>query len=164
MINYRRATIEDLEKIWDKDIQANSDNERYLRWKDEFIEANKLENIVTFVILNDDDPIGQASLVLNKNNIKFKCRDLLCDGRERAYLSTLRIEKSFEGQGHISKLIKTIENFAKNKSIKFLTIGVEAKETRNLSIYLHFEYNEFITSETDDDPILFYQKKLSYGL
>ena len=64
MISYRRATIEDLEKIWDKDIQANSDDERYLRWKDEFIEANKLENIVTFVILNDDDPIGQASLVL----------------------------------------------------------------------------------------------------
>ncbi len=164
MISYRRATIEDLEKIWDKDIQANSDDERYLRWKDEFIEANKLENIVTFVILNDDDPIGQASLVLNKNNIKFKCRDLLCDGRARAYLSTLRIEKSFEGQGYISKLVKSIENFAKNKSIKFLTIGVEAKETRNLSIYLHFGYNEFITSETDDALILFYQKKLSYGL
>ena len=99
MFNYRRATIEDLEKIWNKDIQENLNDKRYLKWKDEFIEANKAENIITFVVLHNDEPIGQASIVLNKNNISAKCRDLLCDGKEKAYVSTLRIEKHFEGCG-----------------------------------------------------------------
>ena len=41
MFNYRRATLEDLEKIWNKDIQDNLDDNRYIRWKEEFIKANK---------------------------------------------------------------------------------------------------------------------------
>ena len=34
MFNYRRATLEDLEKIWNKDIQDNLDDNRYIRWKE----------------------------------------------------------------------------------------------------------------------------------
>ncbi len=161
MFNYRRATQKDLEKIWEKDIQENLGDSRYLRWKDEFINANKLGDIITFVVLKNDEPIGQASIVLNKNNIKFECRDLLCDEKEKAYISTLRIEKQFEGQGHISRLMKIIEEFAKNKDIKFLTIGAEAVESRNLAIYLHLGFDKFVTSLVDSgDLILFYQKEI----
>lgn len=161
MISYKKATIEDLEKLWEKDIQKNLNDKRFLKWRDEFIEANKMENIITFVVLNDDNPIGQATIVLNKNNIKFECKDLLCDGKEKANVSTLRIEKDFEGQGHISKLVKTIEDFAKNRGIKTLTIGVRAKEARNLAIYLHFGYMKFITSVVEDgELILFYKKEI----
>ncbi len=46
MFYYKKATIEDLEKIWDKDIQENLNDNRYIRWKDEFIEANKLLMII----------------------------------------------------------------------------------------------------------------------
>ena len=153
MFYYKKATIEDLEKIWDKDIQENLNDNRYIRWKDEFIEANKFGNIATFVVFDDDDPIGQASIVFNKNNIKV--------GKERAYVSTLRIDKKYERQGHISKLVKMAEKFAKDKGIKALTIGAEAKESRNLAIYLHFGYTKFITSIVDDgELILFYEKNI----
>lgn len=164
MFNYRLASIEDLEKIWDKDIQENLNDKRYLKWKDEFIEANKAENIITFVVLYNDEPVGQASIVLNKNNISAKCRDFLCDGKEKAYVSTLRIEKRFESQGHISNLMKMIEDFAKSKNIKSLTIGAEAKESRNLAIYLHFGYMKFVSSEVDNGRlILFYEKEISWS-
>ena len=161
MFTYRKATLKDLNIIWDKDIKANRDDERYIIWKKSFINSNKKGDIVTFVVLKDNDPIGQCSIVLNKNNIKFKCKDLLCNSKNKAYLSTIRIEKQFEGQGHISKLVKTVENSAKKKGFSNLTIGVEAKESRNLAIYLHFGYTKFLTSETEDDTlILFYQKSL----
>lgn len=161
MFFYRRATLADLEKIWNKDIQENIDDKRYIRWKEEFIAANNHGNIITFVVLNDEEPIGQASLVLNKDNIKTTCRDLLCDGKERAYLSNLRIEKAYEGQGHISKLVKLAENFTKEIGIKFLTIGAEAKESRNLAIYLHFGFTKFVTSVVEENElILFYEKDL----
>ena len=89
MFIYRKATLEDLDKIWDKDIKDNPNDNRYIRWKEEFIDANRKGDIITFVVLNDDDPIGQCSLVVNKNNIKVDCRDLLCDGKNVAYVSTL---------------------------------------------------------------------------
>ena len=161
MVTYRKATQKDLNIIWDKDIKAHIDDTRYIKWKKSFINSNKNGDIVTFVVLNDNEPIGQCSIVLNKNNIKFKCKDLLCDGKNKAYLSTIRIEKQFEGQGHISKLVKTVENFAKKKGFSYLSIGVEAQESRNLAIYLHFGYTQFLTSETENDTlILFYQKSL----
>lgn len=161
MFHYRRASLEDLDIIWNKDIQENPNDERYLKWKNNFIEKNKANTTITFVVVKENDPVGQGSLVLDANNINFQCKELLCNGKNLAYISALRIEKAFEGQGHISKLIKTIESFAKEIGIKVLTIGVEAKETRNLAIYLHFGYTNFITSIVEDDElILFFSKEL----
>ena len=41
MFEYRKAIIEDLERIWDKDIAENSGDPRYPEWKTQFINANK---------------------------------------------------------------------------------------------------------------------------
>lgn len=32
-MDYRKATIDDLNKIWDKDILKNPNDENYVRWK-----------------------------------------------------------------------------------------------------------------------------------
>ena len=65
-MNYCKASYEDLEKIWNRDIEENKDDRRYIKWKDEFIKANKNGDIVTFVAKDEDKPIGQITLVLNK--------------------------------------------------------------------------------------------------
>ena len=71
----------------------------------------------------------------------------------------LELKKKYEGQGHISKLVKMAEQYAKNQGITYLTIGSEAKKSRNLGLYLHFWYTEFITSLFEDgDLVLFYGK------
>lgn len=41
MFEYRKATTEDLERIWDKDIAENAGDPRYPEWKTQFINANK---------------------------------------------------------------------------------------------------------------------------
>lgn len=110
----------------------------------------------------DGDPVGQATLVLLKDAIDSEIKGILCNDRDTAYISTVRIEKQFEAQGHISKLFKLMEKTAADIGIKYLTIGCEAKMTRNLAIYLHFGYTEYLTSITDDgDLILFFRKALS---
>ena len=77
-------------------------------------------------------------------------------------MNAFRIEKKYENQGHISKLVKMAEEYAKKKGIKYLTIGSEAKESRNLAIYLHFGYTEFVTSKFEDgDLIIYYRKNLN---
>lgn len=45
--------------------------------------------------------------------------------------------------------------------LKALTIGVDAWETRNLGIYLHWGYDTFVMAEEEDgDLVLYYAKKL----
>lgn len=53
------------------------------------------------------------------------------------------------------------EEYVKAKGITCLTIGSEAKESRNLAIYLHFGYTKFVTSFIEDDElVLFYEKQI----
>lgn len=161
MIFYRQATISDLEKIWNKDILKNSGDSRWVHWKSQYINYNKNGLAKTFVVVNNNEPVGQITLLLSPECSAVKNRPTLCDGKNIANLNAFRIDKEFEGQGHISKLVKMAESFAKENGFKLLTIGSEAKESRNLAIYLHFGYTKFITSFIEDNKlVLFYGKEI----
>ena len=58
MFIYREATEQDLEKIWNKDINENNGEECYVRWKEQYLHYNKTGMARTFVVLSDADPIG----------------------------------------------------------------------------------------------------------
>ncbi|MDY3658664.1 MAG: GNAT family N-acetyltransferase [Eubacteriales bacterium] len=161
MIVYRQATFEDLEKIWNKDIEENNNEECWIRWKHQYIDYNKTGKAKTFVVLDNNDPIGQISILFSTECSAVKNRPMLCDGKSIANMNAFRIDEKYEGKGYISKLVKMAEQYAKEKGMKFLTIGSEAKESRNLAIYLHFGYSKFITSFVEDgDLVLFYGKNI----
>ena len=161
MINYRKATLADLEKIWDKDIENNNNDACWVRWKEQYINYNNSGKATTFVVVNNEEPIGQITILFSTDCSAVKNRPMLCDGRSVANMNAFRIDKNFEGKGHISKLVKMAEQYAKEKGITYLTIGSEAKESRNLAIYLHFGYTEFVTSFIEDNElVLFYGKKI----
>lgn len=132
---YRKATREDLEKIWDKDIVENPNDERWGRWKKEYIDYNLKNEASTFVVLDEKDPVGQITILFSPNCKAVKGKNLLCDGKTIANLNAFRIEKKYEGQGHISKLVKMAEEYAKNLGYQCLSIGSEARESRKLGIY-----------------------------
>lgn len=160
-MDYRKATIDDLNKIWDKDILKNPNDENYVRWKHQYIENNKLGKCATFVAVDGSEPIGQITVLFSTDCSAVKDRPMLCDGKNRANMNAFRIDKKYERKGHISKLVKMAEQYAKDHGITYLTIGSEAKESRNLGIYLHFGYTEFITSFVEDNElVLFYGKKI----
>lgn len=163
MLEYRIATQTDLEKLWDYDINRHQGKERELwaKWKQQYLEYNATKKAVTFVVVDENSPIGQITLLFSPECSAVKNRPLLCDGKKIANMNAFRINKKYEGKGHISKLVKMAEQYAKEKGITYLTIGSEAKESRNLAIYLHFGYTEFVQSIIEDDElILFYGKNL----
>lgn len=161
MFEYRKATLEDLEKIWNKDIIENHGEECWVLWKKQYIEYNETGKAATFVVLHNGDPVGQISVLFSPDCSAVKNRPMLCNGNDRANMNAFRIEKQFEGQGHVSRLVKMAEVYAKERGISYLTIGSEAKESRNLAIYLHFGYTTFITSFVEDgDLVLFYGKEI----
>lgn len=159
---YRKASLADLEKIWDKNIREQKGDKRWIKWKKEMIENNRDLKAATFVINCDDEHVGEGTLLLSPKCRAIRNRKKLCDGKVTANLNALRIQKEYENKGHISKLVKEIEKYALLSGYSYLTIGVEAKETRNLAIYLHWGYNEFIMSAKEDgELVLYFRKKLS---
>lgn len=159
MADYRKATLDDLETLWDRHIRENPDDPRYIRWKKQFINDNLSGAAATFVICIDGICVGEGTLLLNPDCRAIRGRTCLCDGDRVANINALRIQNAYEGQGHISTLIQTMEAYAKSIGVEELTIGVEAAETRNLGIYLHWGFDRFLMHETEDNTLVLYFAK-----
>lgn len=163
MVEYRMATIEDLNFVWDKDIEKNQGDNRWKRWKKEYIDYNKNNELKTFVAVNNGEVIAQISVVFKTNVKAVRGKEALCDGKTIANMNAFRCDKEYEGKGHISKLVKMGEEYARKLGYTYMSIGSEARESRNLAIYLHFGYTKFIMSEFDeeeeDSPLVLYYKK-----
>ena len=159
---YRQANLGDLERIWEINILDNPDDKRWIDWKNEAIDNNKKNISRTFVILCDGVPIGEGTLLFSPKCRAVAGRTQLADNLKVANINALRIQKSYEGKGHISNLMHIIEKSALEMGYTHLTIGVEARETRNLAIYLHWGYDKFVLSEVEDGAlVLYYSKTLS---
>ena len=159
MISYHKATLEELEAIWDYNIAQNPEDPRYLRWKEQFLRDNLSGAAATFVVSMDGSCVGEGTLLLSPDCRAIRGRTCLCDGKTVANINALRIQPSYEGQGHISALMKAMENYAGTLGIETMTIGVEAAETRNLGIYLHWGFDRFLMHETEDDTLVLYYGK-----
>ena len=159
---YTIAPLPELEQIWQKNIDNNPGDPNWLRWRDEYIHYNTSGMATTFLVLADGDPVGEGTLLLSPDCKAVSCGpDLLADGKRIANVNALRIEKAYEGQGHISHLMREMEAYARSLGYTHLSIGVEAREARNLAIYLHWGYRTFLMSEIDGgELILYYEKEL----
>ena len=163
MICYRKATLEDLNRVWDYNMAMNPDEPRMQRWRDSYIQRNVENRAATYVAVIDGEPVGEVTLdYFGEAYGNPEIRKYLADGSKTGYLTALRIRKEFEGKGYVSGLMKFVEQDAARMGFSTLTIGVEAAETRNLAMYLHWGYNRFLTSELDcGELVLFYAKELS---
>ena len=156
---YAAATEELLHSIWEKNIHANRDDERWIGWREEAIANNVCGRSKTFLVLFRGEPVGEGTLLFADDCSAIRGRTVLADGKKTANINALRIEKEHEGKGHISKLVRLMERYAAEHGYKELTIGVEAKESRTLAIYLHWGYQAFVHAETEDDCLVLYYAK-----
>ncbi|MBQ8509848.1 MAG: GNAT family N-acetyltransferase [Clostridia bacterium] len=156
-----RASPNELARIWEKDVAANPGEERWERWRLEYIGYNKSGRAVTFVVTADGDPVGQGTILLDPSCSAIRGRTALCDGVSVGNINALRIEKAHEGQGHISRMVRGMEEYAAAHGLRALTIGVEAAEARNLAIYLHWGYTKLVHHDIEDgELVLYYRKEL----
>lgn len=158
-VEYRIASLADLNALWDRMIASNPGDGRWPRWREEYIRNHLEGTSVTFAVVMDGNPVGEGTLLLSPSCSAIAGRTELADGSAVANINALRISKAFEGQGHISALVKLMEQHAAVLGYRRLTIGVEARETRNLAIYLHWGYREFVLSEEEEGELVLYYAK-----
>ena len=158
-VEYRLATVDDLERLWDMNIADNPDDARWVRWKAEYIGYHQSGRSATFAVVIDGVPVGEGTLLFSPECKAISGRLALADSRTTANVNALRIRKEHEGQGHISTLVRMMERYAAERGYHNLTIGVDASETRNLAIYLHWGYTAYVMSETEDGELVLYYRK-----
>ena len=118
----------------------------------EFLEKLSLAGLVPVIAINDaEDAVPLCKALAG--------RCVLADGKTTANINALRIEKQYEGQGHISKLMKAAEEYAASLGYKYLTIGVTSTHTRTKAIYQHFGYTHLLFNELDEGDIVEYYRK-----
>lgn len=159
-MEYRPATRDELEALWAWNIAQSPGDLRWVGWREEYIGYNCTGDALTFAVVDDGGvPIGEGTLLLSPTCRPVAGQSALCDGRAVANVNALRIRKAQEGRGHISRLVREMEAHARARGITTLTIGVDAKEARNLAIYLHWGYTRFLFSEMDEGELVLYYAK-----
>ena len=143
----RKATREDLEALWNRNIAENPGEECWLRWKRQFIADNESGAAATFAVIADGQPVGEGTLLFSPECRAIRGRLQLADGKNTANINALRIRKEYEGRGYVSALVKEMERYAASQGYTRITIGAEAAESRNLAIYLHWGYDRFLITE-----------------
>ncbi|MCL2416182.1 MAG: cob(I)yrinic acid a,c-diamide adenosyltransferase [Defluviitaleaceae bacterium] len=164
---YKEASRKELEMIWEKNIADNAGDERWIAWRDICIAENAEGKCKTFIVSADGKPIGEGGLLFSPSCSAISERTDLANGESTANINALRIDPKYEGQGHISKLVGLMEKYAAEHGYTRLTIGVEPKESRNISIYFHWGYTEFVRYDIEHDEslglknlVLYYGKNL----
>lgn len=158
----RRPTRQELEEIWENSVREHPHHrDMWLKWRQEYLEINERGLGTTYAVFCDSVPVGEGTLLFSPQCSAVGGRTQLADNSTVANVNALRIQKPYEGGGHISAMVRQLEKEARQLGYTYLTIGVEAKETRNLAIYLHWGYDRFVMAEEEEgELVLYYQKTL----
>lgn len=152
----RKATQEDLDRLWDRSIAENPGDPSWIRWKKQFLDDNASGAAATFAVVCDGEPVGEGTLLFSPACRAIRQRLWLADGERVCNINALRIRPEHEGRGHISRLVAVMEEYARSQGYDRVTIGVEAAEPRNLAIYRHWGFDEFVGTEMDGDALVLY--------
>lgn len=156
---YRAATMAEIRLLWEKNIARNPGDERWITWRDNNLACNADGSMQTFAAIIDGEPVGEGTLIYSADCMQLGGHTELADSIRTANIDGLRIEKQYEGQGHISRMVRVMEEAARQRGITTMTIGVEASETRNLAIYLHWGYRRLVLHEIEDGELVLYYAK-----
>lgn len=162
----RIANKEDLLKRWDYLIKTHKGNGKWVTFKENAIRNFEKGNTITLYGLLNEEIICELTVYIKQEAFDGDISDpsgLLSD--DMAYLAAFRTNKEYEGKGYFSKLYRFTENYLKEKGYTALSLGVGPEDVRDIEIYFHYGFKEYIktTVEHDtekDEYINFYKKRI----
>ena len=165
MGNYvcRIASLDDIIKMYDTEIEQAEDKTKIMQWKQISIDRYREQSTIIYLGLLDDKIISMGSATL-KASLVDNSEDIVDDNT--AYLHGFFTEEEYQNQGYFSKLYKFMINDLIARGYTNVTLGVEKPEEKNKAIYFRWGFTEYIKTvpETYSDgsviPVEYYRKKL----
>ena len=166
----RVANREELLKRWDYLIEIHPGNNKWVKFRENALKHYDEKSTISYLGFLNDEIICEATAYIKESAFIGDISEpsgLLSENM--AYLAAFRTNKEFEGKGYFSKLYNFIESDLKQKGYTELSLGVGPEEVRNMEIYFHLGFRnyiktviEFETTEDDsskkEEVILFYKK------
>lgn len=165
MENYicKIANKKELIKRWDYLIKIHPNNPIWVQFKENALKHYDEKSTISYIGILEGEIICEMTAYINNSAFIGDISDpsnLL--SKDMAYLAAFRTNKEYEGKGYFSKLYKFVENDLKNRGYKELSLGVGPEDVRNIEIYFHLGFKEYIktTIEDGNDVVLFYKKRI----
>ena len=135
MINIRLGKIEDLLQLnqdwaWGKEDWARENQQKVIK--------DSKDDIHSFLVVEDNDKvIGELHIVWDQKDDQDEA-----NGKDRAYLSTLRLHPDYRGQGIGTQLMQKALKHIKEKGFTQATIGAYTHEPRIQELYKKWGFTE----------------------
>lgn len=144
------ASVGEMERKWNYEIRKQRKRKTVLEGlKKDAVEHIKNGQSVTYYGKLNNKIICETTAMFDENIIQNS--DKLVDGKT-VYLCNFSTDKRHQGKGYFSKLFKFMIDDLKNRGYEKFTLGVEPTETKNIKIYQHLGFNEFIKSGKETYP------------
>ena len=142
MKNYicKIASVDEMKIKWNYEIKKHK-SPNWKIWKVESIERVKNGQCIVYYGIINGKIICETTAMIDKNIVQNS--DGLVDDKT-VYLCAFRTVDKYQGKGYFSKLFNFMINDLKSKGYEKVTLGVEPTETKNLKIYKHLGFNEYI--------------------
>lgn len=168
MDNYicKIATKEELLKRWDYLIKIHPGNSVWEKYRDNAINNFENGNTISYLGFLDSEAICEITAYIKNEAFIGDISDssgLLSN--DMVYLAAFRTNKEFEGKGYFSKLYHFVEDNLRTKGYTALSLGVGPDSVRNIEIYFHLGFREYIKTtveffEDEVEYVNFYKKKI----
>ena len=166
------ATRDELLKRWEYLIKIHPGNDDWVRYKENAVRNYDNGSTISYLGFLDDQIICEATAYIKESAFVGDISNhsgLLNDNM--AYLAAFRTNKEYEGKGYFSKLYNFMEKDLKNRGYTELSLGVGPESVRNIEIYFHLGFREYIKTVIEyeqskddgskqEDVILFYKKRM----
>jgi ribosomal protein S18 acetylase RimI-like enzyme len=131
-------------KKWDCEIKKHNNSKLWIQFKKESLK--NLDTRIVYMGLLNGEIITEATAIVSEYDFNMQNKDGLI-GDKKAYLTAFRTNKEYENKGYFSKLYKFMENDLKKRGFKYLTLGVEPCEIRNIQIYFKWGFIKYIKTD-----------------
>ncbi len=170
---FRIANRDELLKRWEDLLEVQHGSSRWAEYRENAIKQFAENSTIPYLGFLDGEIICEATAYIKESAFIGDISEpsgLLSDSM--AYLAAFRTNKELEGRGYFSRLYRFMENDLKERGYTELSLGVGPDAVRNIEIYFHLGFREYIKtvieyepSESDpskktEDVILFYKKKI----
>ena len=160
------ASREELLKRWEYLIKIHPGNNKWVEFKENALKHYDEKSTISYLGFLNDEIICEATAYIKDSAfIGDICEPSGLLSNSMAYLAAFRINKEYEGQGYFSKLYQFVENDLKERGYTELSLGVSPCEVRNIEIYFHLGFRDYIKTiveydQSEEEVTLFYKKKI----
>lgn len=167
------ANRDELLKRWNYLIYFHHNNNKWIKFKENALKHYDENSTISYFGFLNNEIICEATAYIKSSAFIGDISEpsgLLSDSM--AYLAAFRTNKKYEGKGYFSKLYNFVENDLKERGYNELSWGVEPEAVRNIEIYFHLGFRNYIKTlieyetsrenlfKKEKNVILFYKKKI----